>query len=175
MTLNALSLMCSTIVINIKQRGDCQQCPSLPKVVVLFFESVLGRLTCTTPFRRDTYANCDVKRLTTSKHNPAHQYAAYESSDVSWLSPADQDTSEQQKSACLLNSRANKTFKRGRLHRGVSDGRSRSAGLERDPRRDWYFVAEVLDKVLLAIFLMIMFTAAIVSLVVIPSIHSNSP
>ena len=60
MTLNAISLMCATLVINIKKKGDLRYCPHVPARVLRFCRDVLGRVTCT-PFVNfyHYYGNCD--------------------------------------------------------------------------------------------------------------------
>lgn len=47
MTLNAVSLVCATLVINVKKQADMCYCPSVPRPVLVFCRVVLGRLTCT--------------------------------------------------------------------------------------------------------------------------------
>jgi hypothetical protein len=47
MTLNAVSLVCATLVINVKKQSDMCFCPSVPRPVLTFCRAVLGRLTCT--------------------------------------------------------------------------------------------------------------------------------
>jgi hypothetical protein len=47
MTLNAVSLVCATLVINVKKQADMCYCPAVPRLVLAFCRVVLGRLTCT--------------------------------------------------------------------------------------------------------------------------------
>jgi len=47
MTLNAVSLVCATLIINVKKAADMSYCPSVPRLVFAFCRSVIGPLTCT--------------------------------------------------------------------------------------------------------------------------------
>lgn len=59
MTLNSLSLMFATMVINIKKKGDRKPCQAVPDSILLFCQKVLAKITFTRKLEfRDFYTTC---------------------------------------------------------------------------------------------------------------------
>ncbi|XP_074651645.1 neuronal acetylcholine receptor subunit alpha-5-like [Tubulanus polymorphus] len=56
-TLNSISLVMATIIMNIKKRSDKNPCPPVPIFVMRFCECVLGRITCT-PYKKRAIGPC---------------------------------------------------------------------------------------------------------------------
>ena len=60
MTLNSISLLFATLVINIKKKGERKPCPEVPRVLLLLCKKFLAKITCTTMLTYyDFYDRCD--------------------------------------------------------------------------------------------------------------------
>ena len=62
MTLNAMSLLLATVIINVKQKGDRQYCHKVPWLLMFLCKKCIARLTCTSLRGEEEFANvpsCD--------------------------------------------------------------------------------------------------------------------
>ena len=60
MTLNSISLVFATLVINIKKKGERKPCPEVPPIVLFVCKKLLARITCTRMFSFfDFYEMCE--------------------------------------------------------------------------------------------------------------------
>jgi hypothetical protein len=60
MTLNALSLVFATLVINLKKKGDRHRCPPVPRLLLTVCKRYLAKATCTPFFNfYQFYGQCE--------------------------------------------------------------------------------------------------------------------
>ena len=59
MTLNSISLLFSTLIINIKKKGERNPCPEVPRILMKLCQNFLAKVTCTTLVTHyDVYDMC---------------------------------------------------------------------------------------------------------------------
>lgn len=193
MTLNAISLVCATVVINVKKKGDLKYCPDVPDPVMNFCRNVLGRLMCTRFISYHKYYGYCEQTIDSSQMPAADKSITCEESTnsqtkvfkstISELTTRSSNCTNGEELGSYVNSQAafdaerrvkygHAEFLKNPEKRTSDAGGKEEAQTPRDPRHQWYFVAEVLDKTLFFIFLLTMLTTVFVSLVVIPFVHS---
>ena len=163
MTLNSISLVFATLVINIKKKGDRTACPNVPRLILTFCKRYLARLTHTRLLTfYDFYETCDeeVEQLFPEVTNLP---------PPSIKVPRKTDSTNLLKNRRFAKERRSKTQMR-RLTFTEKRHRIPAPG---DPKLEWYFVAEVLDKTLFLLFLIAMTLTIAVSLVLVPYLHKD--
>ncbi|KAK2144318.1 hypothetical protein LSH36_768g01001 [Paralvinella palmiformis] len=186
MTLNAISLVFATLVINIKKKGDRLNCPCVPDLVLKFCRMILAKITCT-PFINfyEFYGFCELEKEAMRKALPVTG-----ETETTLRRPIDGGASSTGGMATFRPkaklSAAGKTRLEKR-RRARSQARAGDDGGEtsldelvpsrdnppRDPKYEWFFVAEVLDKSLFLLFLIAMVFTIVISLIVVPWMHRN--
>lgn len=209
MTLNAISLVCATVVINVKKKGDLVCCPYVPGSVLNFCRNVLARIVCTTFVNYEEYYGC------CDQHNHHHHHQQQRSIDSVCVMASSEATDKEaslpdqnsertnsercarhfigdafrdldtdyrngdesgnsQKFKPVLRRTRDKT-KQNKVNKETTGrpptAHSRSGCQMRDPRHEWYFVAEILDKTLFLVFLLTMLITVVVSLVIVPFVN----
>lgn len=189
MTLNAISLVCATVVINVKKKGDLRYCPDVPDSIMNFCRNGLGRLMCTrfVSYHR-YYGNCEQTMDSSQTRAADKSFVSDDSSDSQQTKALNSElttrslnctngeeiVSRLRNSQTTFNSERRLRYGPTELLKNLDEPTSlewKSEAQPRDPRHQWYFVAEVLDKTLFLIFLLTMLTTVFVSLVVIPIVH----
>ena len=174
-----MSLLFATLVINIKKKGERKPCPEVPQLLLKFCQKFLARVTCTrllTYF--DLYDYCELEKS-------IQQYSPDD--DVQWENVPDElpaegvyhissDSSPDTPGAV----RRKRYLAREHCESSSRMSSPRNAGYRsqrheppRDLRLEWYFVAQVIDKVLFILFLIAMALTVLFPLVIIPALHRN--
>ena len=194
MTLNAVSLVCATLVINIKKKGDRKPCPEVPNVLYRLCRDVLGRITCTyMGTYYDFYKQCpgsddpSIPSCSSSNQDGGTATSADASGDELTFSDGD----KKKKALVIKNRRLTRKssgpknntdetknlFKRESFKR-LNTMRRRRRRVDfmeefKDPRIEWYFVAEVLDKSLFVLFMVAMGLTVSLTLIILPWLHDR--
>ena len=161
MTLNAVSLVVATLVINVKKKGDRKGCPRVPQILLKLCHGCLAKLTCTTMITNENlYRDCDEELL---NYTHAEENAALECSEVS-NEIEEEDGSTQ---TCDLTEKYAEKISNRRQSFDVAKTKYREIRND-NARLEWYFVAEVLDKLLFVIYLTGMVLTVTVILFIVP-------
>ena len=183
MTLNAISLVFATLVINIKKKGDRPNCPCVPDLVLKFCRMILAKITCT-PFIDfyEFYGFCELEAEQLKKTLPPPKER-----DQSYRHYVERDGSSTGGMATFRPKSKSGGKSRGENRRNSKEARTSHDITEsslrqllpsrdnppRDPKYEWFFVAEVLDRSLFLLFLVVMVITIVISLIVVPWIHRN--
>ncbi len=175
MTLNAISLVFATLVINIKKKGDRKRCPQVPGALLTLCKHVLSKVTCTSflsfyefyGYCPDDRASADAARAnslipTDDRVRPAQM--SRNGSDVTNIRKRLPDPHDRPSAASCVGDESQNQKKMSPVTLPPSP---------RDLRYEWFFVAEVVDKSLFLIFLLAMILTITMSLVVVPWLHQN--
>ncbi len=180
MTLNSISLVCATLVINIKKKGERKPCSEVPPWLLKFCVKFLGPITCTRMLNFwDLYDICE------PEEQPSCSYD-YEEATTD-VTSAEEDTEEISSPDELERLKAtSQGLNPQRVRRRRSDaveqseikrlnpcGVTRKHSNLRDFKLEWYFVASAFDKILFVLFLIGMILTIFLPLVIIPYIHRN--
>ena len=176
MTLNSISLLCATLVINIKKKGERIPCPEVPPILLKFCSKVLAKVTCSKMLTFwDFYDICDPEEQPSCSHD-------YDEGVTDVTSADDDETEEFSSPDELERLRYQGGVASLRVRRRNSDVVERSETRKLNPQNrytprdfklEWYFVASVLDKFLFMLFLIGMLLTIFLPLVIIPYIHRN--
>ena len=146
MTLNAMSLLFATLVINIKKKGDREFCPEVPHYLMFICKRFLARVTCT-------------KLLT--------YYDIYDSCGGLKLPKLDD---EQETSLIKTKHIPQSRNKDGWM---TETQRRQEEKQPQDLRLEWHFVAQVIDKSLFIVFVTASALTVAFTLIIIPAMHAN--
>ena len=169
MTLNSISLLFATLVINIKKKGERKPCPEVPPLVLAICRRVLARITCTRMLSFfDFYDICEPEI-------PSCDDGRQSGEDTEELSSIEDLTQP------TTSRRARRAQYRGQVRYAlhVHDQESlykrarKNFVPPRDLKQEWYFVAQVLDKSLFILFFTGMTLTVVFPLIIIPYIHRN--
>ena len=183
MTLNSISLVFATLVINIKKKGDRKYCPCVPEIVLKICKEFLSKMTCTPFFNfYELYGHCEDDYTSSSEEATSIEEEEDDDSLCEEIGPGTSDggavesirmgslrqrnrptDSERAGTSSAVFSNEMRAIRR-RLRQGV---------IPRDPRYEWFFVAEVLDKTLFFVFLVAMVVTVATSLIIVPWLHRN--
>ncbi|XP_046583763.1 neuronal acetylcholine receptor subunit alpha-5-like [Haliotis rubra] len=198
MTFNCVSLIMATLVMNIKKRGEDKQSPAIPKWLFWLCRVVLSKIVLT-KYAWEQPASCDQFEFQPDPSSKIEVTLNGGQPSENILQPADETDQSPDEATCtteLLPSRPTNEllFPRSRSDRKIcTDGHieamNRGAigevGRTRKPdgrfsvtsvqyhsiqiKRQWFFVAEVVDKFLFLIYLISMTISIGMILVIIPS------
>ena len=160
MTLNAVSLLFATLVINIKKKGDRALCPEVPRLLMLFCRRFLAKITCTKMLTYyDLYDSCGDLRMPQVKENTDGE--------------AEEENGNSKVKRRSLGQ--NKIVQTGITGRWLTADERRALA-EKEPRElrlEWYFVAQVIDKALFIVFVTASALTVAFTLIIIPAMHAN--
>ena len=179
MTLNAISLVFATLVINIKKKGDRFNSPCVPDLVLKICKKFLAKITCTQFMTfYEFYGSCEQELRATRRTLPGHEVRDQSTTNhvVTSIEPTGGVATIRPRSK-LKSDLHPKLKKRNNVTtNGVSEQGEINTFVDnppRDPTYEWFFVAEVLDKSLFLLFLVGMIVTVMTSLVIVPWLHRN--
>ena len=181
MTLNSISLLFSTLIINIKKKGDRNPCPQVPIVLMKLCTNFLAKVTCTTLVTHydvyDLCADAEMKMRLAQKEEESAAMTTTEDEDVysteeEFMETMGQERIKmQQRNRRILREDGRKRRSElRRLYKRKSHFRRKE---QRDLRLEWYFVASTVDKTLFIIFMTAMFLTVLFTLVIVPYMHRD--
>ena len=183
MTLNSLSLMFATLVINIKKKGDRKPCQAVPECILWFCHKVLARITFTRKLEfRDFYTTClDEEKLLkrVAVRNPSEDLTALckVTRGHAIIKSVLEDSSLRNRKSISEGSEGSENMLDApSMHqeRRPSKFASTSSKLlmhNKNRKLEWYFVAEVTDKILFMLFLIALLVTVLTSLWIVPELH----
>lgn len=176
MTLNSISLLFATLVINIKKKGERKPCPEVPPLILTFCKVVLARITCTRMLNFfDFYDICEPEIPSCGDVVQRPGMSGESTEELSSVDDLSEPSTSRRHVLKLRNRHRQKLrveSTREEKHRLYVKAK-REFVPPRDLRQEWYFVAQVIDKTLFIIFFTGMFLTVVFPLVIIPYIHRN--
>lgn len=166
MTLNALSLVFATLVINLKKKGDRFFCTPVPYCLLVLCKRFLAKLTCTRFFNyHQFYGDCE-----DCEPPGDHDVTSCGTSEMNTQSTSRETETEFIDEGDVQRGRR-KFFKN--RQKSQEEGLCSEQNL-RDLRYEWYFVAEVLDKTLFMFFVVALIGITSGPLIIVPWIVSKN-
>ncbi|KAK2179144.1 hypothetical protein NP493_510g02027 [Ridgeia piscesae] len=162
MTLISISLLFATLVINIKKRGDHHPSTDVPLFLINLCRNYLARVTCTQLLTsRELYDNCamDTQDGHVTGNNAQESRETYRDNDELVENHRGETTRDRERRHHLM-SRYYERDRRESNRRGLSG--------DRDPKLEWFFVAQVVDKLLLYVFFVAMTVTVTTTLLIVP-------
>ena len=156
MTLNAMSLLFATLVINIKKKGDRAFCPEVPHYLMVICKRFLSKITCTKLVTYyDLYDSCGDLKLPVVREHDEQETSLTEPTSTTSEQLSDQLT--------------------GPSGRWMTSNERRKLEVKepRELRLEWYFVAQVIDKSLFIVFVTASALTVAFTLIIIPAMHAN--
>ena len=187
MTLNSISLIIATLVINVKKKGERKPPPIMPRWFLRFCVIYLARVTCTRPITTTDYIYPKCRGEEELKHNPDVVNMPGVSSDGEFLPDYDsattytssdslQQLSPMRDSDGTFEEFEMESLNSGSITRQMTRRRRRKKRSSyvikwpKDFRHEWYFVAEIIDKLLFFVYTTGLTLTVLIILIIIPAL-----
>ncbi|XP_064621048.1 neuronal acetylcholine receptor subunit alpha-10-like [Lineus longissimus] len=180
MTMNSVSLIMATCIMNLKKRGERKRPPQVPRKVLDICKKVLGKITCTKFQRPDRCLPTvmitrpeeeDDDRTSVNSTLPDDQYERLSATLDDRLSTMNTEAGSRLSRVGLLGDQEDPEDSEARFRENL---KKKALEIRRQIKYEWSYVAEVIDSFLFIVYMFVSVVTIVVVLIVMPHIHERA-